>query len=78
MMFHPENRRLLFFLAGSDSSWATPVLTHTYFRNFQMYAGTSPSDLQGAQVSAARGPFLVSFAGPFVTACSVLLGLLIW
>jgi len=66
------------FFGGGDSSWATPTLTHTYFRNFQMFAGTSPSDLQGSKVSAARSPFLASLAGPFVTACSVLLGLLIW
>jgi len=45
------------FFGGSDSSWAPKSLTHTYFRNFELFAGTSPSDLQGSQVSAAGAAY---------------------
>jgi hypothetical protein len=64
---------------GNDASWAPPNLTHTYFRNFQLFAGTSPSDLQGSQVknSAAQGRVQMFIAGPLVIAFSILLGLLI-
>jgi len=66
------------FFGGSDPSWAPPNLTHTYFRNFQLYAGTSPSDLQGSQVrkSAAQGRAQMSIP-LFVIACSVLFTLFI-
>ncbi|KAH9998522.1 hypothetical protein BJV74DRAFT_767791 [Russula compacta] len=66
------------FFGGDDPSWAPPNLTHTYFRNFQLFASTSQSDLQGSKVnSAAQGRTEMPFAGPLVTACSVLLGLFI-
>ena len=59
--------------AGNDPSWAPTNLTHTYFRNFQLYGGTSPSDLQGSRVkSAAQGRVQMFIPGPFVIACSVL------
>ncbi|KAI0049830.1 polysaccharide lyase family 14 protein [Auriscalpium vulgare] len=38
------------FFGGNDASWAPTKDTHTYFRNFQLYAGTAPSDLQGKTV----------------------------
>ncbi|TFK54226.1 polysaccharide lyase family 14 protein [Heliocybe sulcata] len=41
------------FFGGSDSSWATPETTHTYFRNFRLWGSTSPSNLTGSKVSAA-------------------------
>jgi len=67
------------FYGGSDKSWAPSSLMHTYFRNFKMFAGTSPSDLQGSTVkNAAQERLLTSLAGPFVTACFVLLGIFIW
>jgi len=67
------------FFGGSDPSWAPPNLTHTYFRNFQLYAGTSPSNLKGAKVaSAANGRPQWPMAGPLVTTCFVLLGLFVW
>ncbi|KAG9024223.1 hypothetical protein FRB95_011937 [Tulasnella sp. JGI-2019a] len=37
------------FFGGNDASWATPVTQNTYFRNIQLYAGTSPSNVTGAQ-----------------------------
>jgi hypothetical protein len=78
MMFIFENRHLPFPLAGSDSSWAASNLTHTYFRNFQLFAGTSPSNLQGSTVkNAAQRRLSTSLLGSLVTACSVLLGVLI-
>jgi hypothetical protein len=40
------------FYGGDDSSWAPPSDTHTYFRNFQMWGGSAPSNLTGAHVSA--------------------------
>jgi len=77
LVIHPKKRHSP-FLTGSDESWAPSSLMHTYFRNFELFAGTSPSDLQGSKVSAAPGRSLTSLAGSFVTACSVLLGILIW
>jgi len=66
------------FFGGSDSSWASSNLTHTYFRNFQLFAGASPSNLQGSTVkNAAQGRLSTSLPGSLVTACSVLLGVLI-
>jgi len=66
------------FFGGNDASWAPLNLTHTFFRNFELFASTSPSDLQGSQVkSAAQGRMQMSLAGPIVTAFSVLVGLLI-
>ncbi|KAH7913151.1 polysaccharide lyase family 14 protein [Hygrophoropsis aurantiaca] len=41
------------FFGGSDSSWATPQTTHTYFRNFQMWGSSSPSTLSGQKAGAA-------------------------
>ncbi|KIK67412.1 polysaccharide lyase family 14 protein [Collybiopsis luxurians FD-317 M1] len=32
------------FFGGSDDSWATPNTTHTYYRNFQLWAGGNPSN----------------------------------
>ncbi|KAI0305605.1 hypothetical protein B0F90DRAFT_1808822 [Multifurca ochricompacta] len=66
----------LYFSNGDDSSWAPSNLTHTYFRNFQLFAGTSPSDLQGTQVkNAAQGRVQMSPAGSLVIAFSLLSGL---
>ncbi|KAG9126077.1 hypothetical protein FRC07_005002 [Ceratobasidium sp. 392] len=41
------------FFGGEDSSWASPVEQHTYFRNFRMWGSESPSNLTGNQVNAA-------------------------
>ncbi|KAH9961338.1 hypothetical protein BC827DRAFT_1260518 [Russula dissimulans] len=66
------------YFSGNDASWAPLNLTHTFFRNFELFASTSSSDLQGSQVkSAAQGRMRMSLAGPIVTAFSVLFGLLI-
>lgn len=43
------------FFGGSDSSWQSPIEQHTYYRNFRLWAGTSPSNLTGQTVSSA-GP----------------------
>ncbi|KAH9083540.1 hypothetical protein EDB83DRAFT_2538893 [Lactarius deliciosus] len=65
-----------FLLVGDDSSWAPSNLTHTYFRNFQLFAGTSPSDLQGSQVkNGAASRASMPLAGLVVVLCSVLFGL---
>ncbi|KAG8883026.1 hypothetical protein FRB98_003349 [Tulasnella sp. 332] len=37
------------FFGGNDASWATPDQQNTYFRNIQLYAGTAPSNVTGAQ-----------------------------
>ncbi|KAF7361879.1 hypothetical protein MVEN_00532400 [Mycena venus] len=39
------------FFGGSDSSWATPNETHTYFRNMQLWGSSNPSTLTGAKVT---------------------------
>jgi len=41
------------FFGGSDSSWATPNTTHTYYRNLQLWGGYSASNLTGSIVNAA-------------------------
>jgi hypothetical protein len=33
------------FFGGSDSSWATPVTTHTYFRNIRLWGSSSAANL---------------------------------
>ena len=40
-------------IIGSDTSWATHVTTHTYFRNVQLWGSSSPSNLTGSLVSDA-------------------------
>jgi len=40
------------FFGGSDQSWATPVTTHTYYRNVQMWGNNSPSNLTGSIVKS--------------------------
>jgi len=66
------------FFGGDDSSWASSNLTHTYFRNFQLFASTSPSDLQGSKVkNAAQRRARMSLAGLAVVVYSVLSGLII-
>ncbi|KAJ7188249.1 polysaccharide lyase family 14 protein [Mycena filopes] len=42
------------FFGGSDSSWATPSSTHTYFRNIQLWGGSNPSVLTGSKVTNAN------------------------
>ncbi|RDB16966.1 hypothetical protein Hypma_002633 [Hypsizygus marmoreus] len=42
--------------ASSDSTWATPNTTHTYYRSIRMWAGSAPSNLTGQFVSAASRP----------------------
>ncbi|KAH7923403.1 polysaccharide lyase family 14 protein [Leucogyrophana mollusca] len=42
------------FFGGSDSSWATPQTTYTYFRNIQMWGSSSPSNLTGQVAGATR------------------------
>lgn len=39
------------FFGGSDDSWATPQSVNTYYRNFQLYGSSLPSNLTGQQVS---------------------------
>lgn len=39
------------FFGGSDTSWATPVTTHTYFRNVRLWGSNAPSNLTGALVN---------------------------
>jgi len=41
------------FYGGSDSSWAPPKDEHSYFRNFQMWGSTTPSDTPGNIISGA-------------------------
>ncbi|TDL26253.1 hypothetical protein BD410DRAFT_716570 [Rickenella mellea] len=43
------------FFGGSDISWETPVETHSYFRNFEVWGSSSPSNLTGAKVNDACG-----------------------
>ncbi|KAJ3755238.1 hypothetical protein EV360DRAFT_50076 [Lentinula raphanica] len=44
------------FFGGSDSTWATPVTTHTYYRNIQLWGSANPSN--GTALSTAVNPAL--------------------
>ncbi|KAI8969561.1 hypothetical protein BD414DRAFT_502994 [Trametes punicea] len=50
------------FFGGSDSSWAPPSTVHAYFRNFELFGSSAPSNLTGQQVSGAahHAPFALS------------------
>ncbi|KAF4620808.1 hypothetical protein D9613_000690 [Agrocybe pediades] len=39
------------FFGGSDTSWATPVTTYTYFRNVRLWGSNAPSNLTGSLVN---------------------------
>ncbi|KAI0268712.1 hypothetical protein BC834DRAFT_650188 [Gloeopeniophorella convolvens] len=65
------------FFGGDDSSWAPKNLTHTYFRNFQLFAGTAPSDLQGKSVKSGAETRARVSAAVLLTASFTLLGLLL-
>ncbi|KAI0717184.1 hypothetical protein C8T65DRAFT_641647 [Cerioporus squamosus] len=60
------------FFGGSDSSWAPPADVNAYFRNFQMWGSSSPSNLTGAQVSGALPLRPGAFAwGPLAAALAL-------
>ncbi|KAG1716627.1 hypothetical protein ID866_505 [Astraeus odoratus] len=40
------------FFGGSDSSWATPKAVNTYYRDFQLYGSSAPSNLTGKRASS--------------------------
>ncbi|KAF8798713.1 polysaccharide lyase family 14 protein [Phlegmacium glaucopus] len=40
------------FFGGSDASWSTPVTTHTYFRNIQLWGSSAASNLTGQLVNS--------------------------
>ncbi|KDR75891.1 hypothetical protein GALMADRAFT_69077 [Galerina marginata CBS 339.88] len=39
------------FFGGSDTSWATPVTTHTYFRNVRLWGSNAASNMTGTHVN---------------------------
>jgi len=45
------------FFGGDDASWAPPNDTHTYFRNVQLWGGSSPSNL-----TSTGGASAISFS----------------
>ncbi|KAF8161096.1 polysaccharide lyase family 14 protein [Crassisporium funariophilum] len=47
---HANGLYLSTFFGGSDASWSTPVTTHTYFRNIQLWGGSKASNLSGQVV----------------------------
>jgi len=54
------------FYGGSDASWAPSSTTHAYFRNVQLWGGSSASNLTGQKVNGASSispssPLLASF-----------------
>ncbi|KAJ7462323.1 polysaccharide lyase family 14 protein [Mycena galericulata] len=67
------------FFGGSDSSWATPNTTHTYFRNMELWGGNSPSILTGSKVtSAATVQSVQSPISVFATLLVAMFGLVGW
>ncbi|KAF9475550.1 hypothetical protein BDN70DRAFT_883606 [Pholiota conissans] len=45
------------FFGGSDTSWATPVTTHTFFRNVQLWGSSSSSNMTGSLVNDAPASY---------------------
>jgi len=43
------------FFGGSDTTWSTPISQNTYFRNIQLWAGTSESNVTGQPVKSLNG-----------------------
>lgn len=41
------------FFGGSDDTWATSETVNTYYRNFELYGSSLPSNLTGQKVSSA-------------------------
>ncbi|KAL5507312.1 hypothetical protein ACEPAH_6768 [Sanghuangporus vaninii] len=51
------------FFGGNDDSWATPIETHTYFRNIRMYGSSSPSTMSaGVRTRAQEWGWVVMLA----------------
>jgi len=53
------------FFGGSDASWATPVTTHTYFRNIQLWGSSAASNLTAqvfSNAASTRKPKLTMLA----------------
>ncbi|KAJ7170542.1 hypothetical protein C8R43DRAFT_979784 [Mycena crocata] len=65
------------FFGGSDSSWATPTATHTYFRNMELWGGFTPSVLTGAKVSSSGKTWLPLPNSIVVTLILGVLGLVV-
>jgi len=54
------------FYGGSDATWAPSNTTHAYFRNVQLWGGSSASTLAGQKVNGASSispssPLLAGF-----------------
>lgn len=51
------------FFGGGSASWATPVNTSTYFKNFQFSAGNTPDPVQGnSAVTLTANSYLATTA----------------
>jgi len=68
------------FFGGDDPSWSTPQTVHTYFRNFQMWGSSAPSNISGPMVNAApptaRGSSYASILAAAILAVVTLFGTL--
>ncbi|KAI0930313.1 hypothetical protein AcW1_009041 [Taiwanofungus camphoratus] len=47
------------FFGGNDSSWATPQTVHAYFRNFQMWGSSAPSNLSSTTDASTNAAFVL-------------------
>ncbi|KZP34683.1 polysaccharide lyase family 14 protein [Athelia psychrophila] len=47
------------FFGGSDSTWAPRSNVNSYFRNFEMWGSSSPSNLSGSTVSTSGASYTV-------------------
>ncbi|KAF8629669.1 hypothetical protein AX17_005608 [Amanita inopinata Kibby_2008] len=65
------------FFGGSDSSFATPVTTHTFYRNLRLWGGSAPSNLTGQVVKSTADRNLSLPLGLSFALSIVLLSLLI-
>lgn len=64
------------FFGGNDDSWATPIDTHAYFRNIQMWGSGNPSTLEGEHVQGASQRTAVPLV--IVSLAAMLSGALLW
>jgi len=61
------------FYGGSDSSWAPSTDQHAFFRNMQLYGGSSPSNLKA---SNSGSKIRLGWIGPVCTILTLLFSLL--
>ena len=53
---HLKVKILRTFFGGSDASWATPVTTHTYFRNIRLWGSSNAANISTGMAASEGSP----------------------